>query len=202
MTFNPNVPASGQSLGETQPIIQTNFAKINTAFGANHVALTTDATGKHTYIQMAANSAPTTASSEGAVYINDDASGVAQLFYKGETEGSSYQLTLATNGVDPAIAEFATNSAYQPNHNGGWTFLPGGLILQYGKRTSLATDSNNTITFPRSFPTAVFSVIPQGFTTGTSVNTVLINNITTANFRIYNTSSGTVSTLYWMAIGN
>lgn len=203
MTYNPNIPTNLQSLGETQAGILTNFANINTAFSANHSPLTTDTTGKHEFLQMPVQASdPAVAASEGGLFVKDDSAAIAQLYIRGEDTGSTYQLTKMASGVDANIATFGTNTAYVANHTGGWTFLPGGLILMYGRRTSLATDSLNTITFPFAFPTAVFSVVPVGVSSGNNTNTTLIRTVTTSNFSIRNTSSGDLTSLYWQAIGN
>ena len=47
----------------------------------------------------------------------------------------------------------------------GWQEFPSGLIMQWG--TDTATGANHTVTFPRAFPNAAFSVTVSGVATGT-----------------------------------
>lgn len=203
MTYTPNVPQSGQTLGNTRQTILDNFTLIGTGFSANHNALGSVGAGKHKFLQMPDQaSAPSTALNEAGFY-SKAVSGVSQLFFKGENSGTEYQLTYGTSGVDPAAATFGTNTAYAADHTGGWTFLPGGLIMQYGVRSNLSS-GNNTVTFPRTFPTAVFSIQVTPVRDSSNVDIIYIRStgtITTTNFVMRNTAAG-ITVGHWYAIGN
>lgn len=203
MTYTANVPQSGQTLGFTRPIINSNFTRIAVVFANNHVDFNASGEGKHKFLQMPDQSAaPSTALNEAGFY-SKSVSGVSQLFFKGENSGSEYQLTKGTSGVDANIATFGTNTSYAADHTGGWTFLPGGLIMQYGVRSNLSS-GNNTVTFPRTFPTAVFSIVVTPVRDSSNVDVIYIRStgtITTANFVMRNTASG-ISIGHWYAIGN
>lgn len=199
MTYNSNVPQTGQTLGNTRVPINTNFARIYTVFGNNHITFNESGEGKHKFLQMPDQaSAPVTAANEVGFY-SKAVSGISQLFFRGENNGTEYQLTKGTSGVDPNAATFATNTAYVANHTGGWTFLPGGLIFQYGERLSLSS-GNNTVTFPRAFPTAVFSVITTMDRNSNNVDALYAHTLTVTDFQMRNTSSGNAG--FWYAIGN
>ena len=88
----------------------------------------------------------------------------------------------------------------------GYTYLPNGLILQWGSVTANTTAGN--VTFPIAFPTACFSVTA---TSGSAPDDVLnINqlnfayilssNTTVARVRAANNSTGV--TVNWLAIGD
>lgn len=70
MTFTPNIPATGTSLGESRPLIVGNFTNYNTVLSVNHVAPNASGQGKHKFLQMPVQaSAPSTASGEGGIYV-------------------------------------------------------------------------------------------------------------------------------------
>lgn len=199
MSYSPNLPVSGDTLGGTRDRIRTNFQEIDSVMAQNHVAFNNADEGKHKFLQMPVQAAaPATAASEAAFYVKDDGSGVAQFFVKGEQTGSEYQISTMTSGADAAIAEFGTNTAYTGNHLGGWTFLPGGLILQYG-RYSKSDGTTSVVTFPRAFPNAVFNVTA---TRVDSRSVVTVQSVNTTTVTFTNGSGTSTRTIYWQAIGN
>lgn len=212
MTYTPDIPQSGETLGGTRARINDNFQQIDTVVAVNHVAFNLSGEGKHKFLQMPVqSSAPSAASSEIAVYVKDDSSNVAQLFLRGEATGSEYQLTHLASGVDAEIATFGTNTEYDagpPSLKGGWTFLPGttAMLMQYGSVTSLSTTSGNptTVTFSRAFSAAPFSInisFEKGGNSPTTDNAYIKNGtITTTQFEIVTTDSSQ-RIGYWMAIG-
>lgn len=194
MSYDNNIPVSGQTLGGTRAQINQNFADIDTDFQINHVAFNDSGAGKHKFMQMPVQaSVPTTASSEGGLYVEDDLSGVAQLNFRGETNGSSYQLTLATNGVDPNIATIGAAN--------GWSFIPGGLLIQWGSG-SAPSGTSGTFSFPRAFSVTPYSLqVSIVRSSGASANYGFA--ISTVNSTGFKTNSGYSSshTFYWIAIG-
>ncbi len=142
MTYTANVPQSGQTLGFTRPIINSNFNRIFTVFQNNHVAFNESGEGKHKFLQMPEQSAaPTTLPDEGGLYTKVGTNpSETNLFFRAENSsggppgGYEYQLTKV---ISAQTALFATNGAYGTppatfTQTGGWTFLPGNLLLQYG----------------------------------------------------------------------
>jgi len=187
MAYDPSVPASGQSLGETRATIQGNFADINTAFSVNHSPLTGSTDGKHLFLQMPEQtSAPTTAADEGAVYTKD-ASGT-NLFFRTESDGAEIQLTNVVG------------AGGSPGANPGYTFLPGGVIMQWGRAATGGAGSGTTA-FGFSFPTSTFKVFMQSFETGagTPGREFNVTAFTTADFSWKNSQPS--SHIDWMALG-
>lgn len=116
MPYTDNVPQSGQTLGTTQPLIQSNFSIITTAQSVNHVAYDDADQGKHKFLQMPEQgSAPTTAANEGALYTKVDTGTPAttQLFYRNESAGTEQQLT-GFGGSIPTIltGTFSVTSSF------------------------------------------------------------------------------------------
>lgn len=200
MTYTRLIPLTGESLGGTRARVATNFLQIYNVMGINHIDFNdgSGGQGKHKFLQMPEQaSAPATAANEGGIYVKE-AGGVSNAFFRSESNGSEYRLTAIS---DANIATFGTNTAYAANHVGGWTFLPGGLILQYGRRT--APGSSGTVTFPIAFPSgnAPFSIVVTN--ERNSARSANINNagLTSTSFDYFMETSGSVA-LNWYAIGN
>lgn len=129
MSFNPNIPQSTDIPSQSQGEILTNFQQLNTVFDIDHVPFN-DATvadrGKHdqsTYIELAVD--PTTAVDEVAVYSKDQG-GVAELFYRRESNGAVGQLTIfkawaSFTGSPVAIQDSFNISGIVRNAAGNWT---------------------------------------------------------------------------------
>ena len=202
MPYTDNVPQSGQTLGTTQPLIQSNFSVITTAQSVNHVTFDDANQGKHKFLQMPEQvSAPTTAVNEGGFYTKD--SGGTNLFYRSESAGSEYQLTKV---IDASIGNFGTFLAYGAppatfTQTGGWTFLPGGLIMQYGFYGKVgALGQTGTVQFPVTF-TNVFSVTNSLNRPNTGNQSIQIGTPTTTDFGFFSSSAGSDG-IFWQAIGN
>ncbi len=204
MTYVTDIPVSGESLGSTRDRVRGNFQEIAVVEAVNHVAFNATGKGKHKFLQMPEQvSAPATLVNEAGFYSKVGPNPAqTNLFFRAEdsagTGGFEYQLTRA---IEASTALFATNTAYTANHAGGWTFLPGNLILQYGLRTSIGANSTATVTFPVAFTTACFSVSLAPVTSGNPTSQMIVNaNPGTANFVINNNSS-TFTRAFWIAIG-
>ena len=187
------LPNSGQSLGETRDQIRTNFSLIQSAFDANHESLSNN-DGKHKFLQMPVRSSlsiPNTAALEGGLYTKNVGSGVTQLFYRRESNGSEYQLT-------SALAPIAAQQ--------GRTFLPGGLIMIFDLVT--VSSATQAVTFHNGgFPNNCYNVSLTGLTSGgTQEKTLSISDGTVAltgfTWRITGSSISTFSKVFYCAIGN
>ena len=207
MTYTPNIPAaSGDTLGGTRDRIRTNFQQISDVEEINHIAFNQTGKGKHKFLQMPETgfefdnnvTPPTTSSSEVGFYAKKGANPAqTNLFFRGESNGFEYQLTKA---ISASTGTFSTNTAYVANHTGGWTFLPGGLLLQYGLRSSPGT--SGTITFPISFNSAPYQVSVSLYRF-TGDHSVIIDAGTPpgiTSFKYICDTSGSTG-IYWTAIG-
>ena len=196
MSYTANTPQSGQTLGFTRPLINQNFQTINTAFAINHVAFNISGAGKHKFVEMPNQSAIPSplASGEGTIYCKS--SGIAQLFFTSGISGNEYQLTRA---ISASFTTFGTNTGYAANHTGGWTFLPGGMLLQYGLRISAGT--SGVITFPTAFTNAPYSINVSLYSNAAGRTVVIDTGTapTTTGFNFINSVAG--QGVYWTAIG-
>lgn len=211
MTYTSDIPApSGDTLGGTRDRIRTNFQQIATVAAVNHIAFNASGQGKHKFLQMpeqpgsigqvGAPLPPTTAADEGGLYTKVGINPAeTNLVFRAESDGFEYQLTKV---IAASTGRFGNNTvAYVANNNGGWTFLPGGLLLQYGRRTS--PGSSGTVTFPVAFPSgnAPFSIVVTNERNSARSANIDNSAISATSFDYFMETSGSVA-LNWIAIGN
>ena len=157
---------------------------------------------------------PGLAAGSGTIYTKNVGAPLAsQVFYTPDASGAEFQITTA---LPASIAQFGVMAAYgtppvNTTQNGGYTFLPGGLILQYGFFTfttiSITAATTKTIQFPISFPTGCFAIYPTWTLsikpTGNSTLGVILGSITPAQYDISWTGGAEKQNgVYWWAIGN
>jgi hypothetical protein len=78
----------------------------------------------------------------------------------------------------------------------GYTYLPNGFKLNWGKVS--ANSSSGTITFTSAYSTNCYAVSPASNATGTYAAAVISQNSTSAEIR---TSNDTVTDVYFTAVG-
>lgn len=189
-----SVPQANQTLAQTQNPILQNFATINADFLVNHVELGTAGAGKHKTVtlvnQTNAPTAPVTGALESAIYSAPSlfAPNAPALFIKGQNSGA---------GVDGLEITYALKSTI------GWTYLPSGMILQWGTET--IASGGSTKAFARTFTTANYSV--QVTSADPSTNAKVFSNVSaksTAGFtvRLRGQNGGDIGgDIYYLAIG-
>lgn len=153
----------------------------------------------HEAIQ-AVNATDPTEISGSAFLLAKTASGVTNWYFRCDDGATNaYQLTNIVSGNE---ATFGTNTTYTANNTGGYTFLPGGLILFYGTITLSSTD---TVTFPFAYPSGnpPFSIT---LSLQRSSGTVSVKNSPAPSSTGFEVVSGSGATsgykVYYMAIGN
>lgn len=206
-----DIPDAPNNPSQDQPNMKINTNSIDSLINEDHYSFEqSNRDGFHRQVRMPdQGSAPAgRTSSMGTLYTKlglslTAATDRSQLFYVNGTSANEYQLTRVDNAQ---FTKFGTNTAYVADHEGGWTFLPGGLILMYGKRTVTAS-GDVEITFPTPFLSAVFSVTGVTFKTGSGAGAVLtfdrIKAVALDKFTSVvtgTTGSGTPA-IYWQAIG-
>lgn len=203
-TYQPNIPTGLINLDVDYQNIRNNFTQLNTSFGLNHIQFSVGPNnGKHTFVEMV-NSSTIPAgltSSEGTMYTKL-LSGTSQLFYTPDNSGNEFQLT---NVSSVQFARFGTNTNYTGTQSGGWTFLPGGLIMQYGSIITTPNGGTATITFPKPFLSQVYNIQLSFNRTDPSsvVQTVRVSNFSSASLSSFNFYSGSNNNtpVFWTAIG-
>lgn len=192
MTYTPDVPLPTDLPSDSQQTFRTNFNQLNTIFTENHFAFndpTASLRGKHNWVTFPVRAAdpPGLGATEIGLFCENltlgDGTTPTELVMK-RGGGSRIYLT----GPEPsAVAN-------------GYTFLPGKLLIQWGKDTAASGDTAHS--FNINFTGNAYSVVvtvDHNSSTATSFN--LSATPSNSGFRIRNgDSSG--HTFYWIAIGH
>ncbi len=193
--YTNNTPQSTDQISQTQVPIQQNFASIQTLIQQNHGDFTTAVAGQHNYVQMPVQSvAPGVTAGEVGLYNLLNA-GVNEMFIR-KSDGTSVPLAKASLNLP------------------GYSYLPSGLIMQWGLNTSGAVALTH-VTYPFTFPTRTLIVVATPAVTNQidkdSAVTVVCAGTgapTTTGFDVMvnrrTSSSGQpqpTSQFYWLAIG-
>lgn len=132
--YNPKIPQVKNTIADSQSDFQGNFGTLYDAFIKNHVALD-DATnpGNHTHIDLVEQSVSlSTSSQELAIYSKKVANQTDQVFMRYQNNGKEFQIT------NYQIYSILANDKQESY----FSFLPGGIIVYFGK-----AKSNGTTTF-------------------------------------------------------
>jgi hypothetical protein len=184
MSFTPNIPVIGQSLGSSRTEVSNNFAVLRSTLAANHIDVNSENAGLHNLASFVAQSSdPTIATGIVPLYSKTlSSTGVTELFFRRENSGTVIQMTVG----NPTAS------------SSGSTFLPGGIILKWGQ--VVPGTSGAFVTFSGSFPNAVFSVVPGINNVYSSNNIISVSGATQEGFNIY--TGNPASTHFYFAIGN
>lgn len=197
--YTTGIPVSTDTPAQDQPGMQINCTSINQILSTDHLTFGT-ATGNltdgmHTVIHLQDQIMTPPAAILGAFelwsqLITFNATTDDALFVQ-TGKGTVIQMTTSANTVAK------TN---------GYTFLPGGVILQWG--TSTTTGTTTGVTYPLTFPTKEFIVMAQPYS-NSSPSTVAAQNYWTdggsaAGFTFFypTFSGGNKPNFLWFAIGN
>lgn len=184
MPFVP-VPNAGESLDGTRDYIRENMNLLRNTIGRNHVDVNDVNYGKHNFSEYIDQgvSTPAIVAGECATY-GRSFGGVTQLTFTQDATGNVYQLTRA---IPASVATFAQAT--------GWTFLPGGLLLQYG--TGAATGGTTPVVFPVTF-TTLYSITLSRRSTSSTYG---YSSPSTTGFDFVSDSPAVGVNFGWMAIG-
>jgi hypothetical protein len=198
MVYKINEPASTETLAESQPIIKENFNAANTTFGVDHTLLIdgTANLGKHdkvswlphvaaTAIPLAPSSMTMMARYTGSHY---------NLFYK-ENNGLA-------DGPDTMFTNSAVTTSTAAN---GCSFLPGGIMIQWGYKAALAGGGSTNINFAAlglaDFTAAPFTILTQVRHNGYDADAVACVTAGAATGFTMKNSSSSDRDFYWLVIG-
>ncbi len=194
--YTRDTPFASHNPSADQPVMQTNTNSIDSLIQEDHFGFNDNNGGLHkqsTYVNQAA---PPTGAGQLALYSKGAIGGPSALYLiRDNNAGTETQLSSLTIGT--AVA--ATTGA---------SWLPGGLLIQWGAFTMTAVATAQTITFLNPFSTTNPLFPLPIVTTGAGITNAIpvgnraveVQTFTNADFQAIN-GSGTVRTLYWMAIG-
>jgi len=123
MTYNPNIPLPTTSFADWQIAISQNFTSLNDSFAKDHIALDSATTpGNHAVITLPEQEdGPQTGVTEMSMFSKDVVGQTDQIFLK-YGSGQEFQFTNWQIYEIPAL----------PNQTTYFSFLPGGLLCQFG----------------------------------------------------------------------
>jgi len=201
-TYIEGFPQDGSSLGNTRVQIRNNLDGTFETLAVDHIDNNGNPGGKppgyhnviHFQDQGTLPTTPPTVSGVTQLYTNTDTHSIQQVIFE-TTAGNYYQQTTM---LDAFRARFGTNGG---GSGRGWTYLPGGLIMNYGftsVQSSPITVTFSTLGLPTfSNTNYIINTTPYGGLTP-QFNVSVIDG---DSFRIlYLVSSGS-SGFYWTAIG-
>ncbi len=210
-SFDNAIPASGDNPSADQPGMLNNNISTALIIDVDHIGFNqTPGGGKHRWTRLITPaslgaSLPGGVLNEGLVYTKTASSaGVlteTDLFYRPDATSDEYQLTRT---ITASLPTFGTDTNYIGGNTGGWTFLPGGLLLQYGFTTPAVTPGDTPIVYPVKFvsgPAFSITVSPVVSTGANFVAGVKLATSTSTGFSATTASTGSVKSYYWIAIG-
>jgi len=211
-TYTTGIPVATNTPAQDQPNMAVNTTSVSQILSTDHLTFgaatgaLTD--GMHTVIHLKDNGGvtPPKVAGTGEVYSND-------VTFNAKTDGALFyqSSTLAGNTEIQITAPKAYSSALN-----GYSFLPGGSIIQWGFENTGSSGSfaggsaSGTVTFPLVYPNNAWMVVctPYWNTAGTAPSvagsaTPNGTSVTTTGFEWqFNSTSNKYRGFYWYSIGN
>lgn len=170
MAYNSNIPQPTDQLSVSQGDLLANFQALATILNPN--------TGSATFINQVA--APTFPANQLGLYALTPAlTSVSELFVSKNSAAGKKEI--------PLTASILSTST--PGNGGaGWTYLPSGIILQWG---GYNTSSGSAVNFPIPFPTQPLNVVVTPINPSTS-GAQGAANYTTTKFDVFQAGANPV----------
>lgn len=211
-TYQPGVPTGTVPLNQDYLNLQGNFTQLNTVYNGDHSALTGTlppggTAGYHVNIhQVPFSTTSTNPPNNQPVTAPTNTPGYGQIFQAQINDGIVADEALYFLSGGNRLSQLTRN--FQPTSaQNGFSFLPGGLIIQWGTKATTApfgsiTLSANNMQFPNNF----FSVFAQVFkpsTVDSLVSSINLGISDTNHFSwAFSGSGANVGGFYWIALGN
>lgn len=201
--YQPGVPTGLVNLDVDYQNVQNNFQQLDTSFGVDHVTFSsqTAQNGYHTSIHLNPVSTTTTNPPNNQPPVTPVAvPGYGQVFSSEINDGVNTDTALYFLTGANRLMQLTRNFVPVASQN-GYTFLPGGLILQWARFA--ASGSTGTINFATAgiaFPNNCFLVILQGDDNTTATQNLLVTARTSVSFDFKSLNTGKFYT--YLAIGN
>lgn len=207
--YNRDIPDGPNNPSDDQPDMQQNTNSIDDLIDEDHYAFNDANGGLHKQERMVAGSLPAgRAVGLGTIYaksVTRAAVTSTEAFFVPDNTSNEYQLTQTI--AASYAGTFAQQAAYGTppvgfTQVGGWTFLPGGLLYQWGFYSRVGNlGSTGTVAFPVVFTAAPYSVTAVLYRdSGRPVSIYNVVPPSTTDFSFVCDSSG-ADGIYWTAIG-
>jgi hypothetical protein len=191
MPYQQNIPRPTDQLNVSQGDIQANFLEIYNWVAVNHGQFDSPIAGLHTQVTLPENAAPTpTAVDQANIYSQlSTLTAQTELAWQRENNGTRIEWTGSLQAND------------------GWTRLPSGILLKWGRVATTGTGSVIFFPLAATIPpfTTLFQVIATPFSGGAIAvcvtNTTLADRFTVNTFTTNVPVGGTASVINYLAIG-
>jgi hypothetical protein len=192
--YTNGIPAASHNPSADQPIMQINNNSINSILGIDHFSFNNANGGWHQQSTYVNGTDPTTVGGQLALYSKSDGAGKSLLFS-------------IRDGNAATVTQLNSTLVNAPSTGfNGFSWLPGGLLIQWGAFPMSNSVLPQTISFNTPFSTTnIFFPLPIVVATGQvsgspadkSVETLALSN---ASFEA-SQFTGIARTIYWVAIG-
>ncbi len=202
-TYNPDIPDGPNNPSDDQPKMKINTNSTAGIINVDHIGFGQNNGGTHRQVTLTNEPAPGLGGGNGVLFAND-ANSNSWPFWQNSLQ--SFQI-IGSNSAN--LPEFATNTHYlsnggtNPGVNGGWTYLPGGMLIQWGIASSGQLDTKDDILFATPFLTFVGSIVVTPFRGNTDDKVVSIktSSVSLTGFTINVSSSALPDKVSFIAIG-
>ena len=152
MTFTPDMPFSGQSLGNSRTQVLNNFKNYYDVVSRNHVAPNASGQGKHTFVQMPVQSpVPSTLAGEGGLFT--------QSLSSDPTKSILYYQRDANTTINQPVLPMAMATFILRNSNEAATVVNGYNVTAVTRIGVGAYRVNLAITLPYVAGTTEYGVL-------------------------------------------
>ena len=221
--YDNSVPATNNNPSDDQPDLLQNTQSAALIWDEDHIGFGQQNGGFHKQARILNQVAIPTGriAGEGTIYSKLASSTTplteSNLFFTPDISGNEYQLT---RPVTASFTRFGTNLAYGSppagsSFVGGWTFLPGGLLMQYGIYSGTVSgnpgipSSIPPILFPVKFdnPPINIQITQVADSAGTNNSSVIVSlksgtiSTTTFSVNVTNVPTNAYVGFSWVAIG-
>lgn len=200
-SYQPGIPSGTIDLDVDYLNIQGNFQQLDTSFAVDHVTFSnqTPQNGYHQSIRFnPVSTTVTNAPNNQPVVSPATVANYGQLFSAQINDGINTDTAFYFKTGGGRLTQLSRN--FQPvAATRGYTFLPGGLILQWG--TDLSTGKDTAIVFPQPLSATAYSVTVGRGQTSTITDGYGVTLVTSTGFTFTSTSALAGVRLFWMAIG-
>lgn len=214
-TYQPGIPTGTVNLDQDYLNIQGNFQQLDTSFGVDHLPFSNNSAQNGYHASIHYNPVSTIVTNPPSNYPLSHAAippslppvtpGFGQLFSaqvndKYDTDEALFWMT----GGDKLIQ--LTSNIIPKIQANGYTFLPGGLIIQWGVVAGSNASSTPVLfaTANKNFATACFGVWIMPVRSSTNPGDDFATSafsVSTTGFTIGNIGGHTMQRWYWIAIG-
>jgi|SRR5665213_1523331 len=203
-----NLPDGPNNPSDDQPKMEINNNSFIGWANVDHYGYNVNNGGKHQLVSIPLDrlTSPGTGALEWKYYTKPNLALTSiETFWQRPAKGVNGPDIQMTVNVPDGLA--GSNAPYGTpltgfTQTGGVTFLPGGLVMQYGKLSATSVGGFGKIQFPFTWAIGAFSITVTAFSNspGDDANVNSGFPPTLTEF-FYDTSGGTVPGIYWMAIG-